>query len=389
MERLSLKGTLPHLKRLQEDPLAVLLEWGRAHPRIFLPLPGLPLALVFDPEGVERVLLAEGLTKATFQYRALSRLTGRGLLTDWGPSWKEARKALKDPFLPKAVWTYREAIEEEAEAFFAGWGGEERDLEHEMLALSLRLLGRVLFGEPLSPTLARLTLLALDRIMARTRSPLAGLHLLEEARFHRNKAALYREAEALLAYPPLSRLPRERALSEAVTLLVAGHETLASALAWALLLLSHHPEVQERVAGSEEAALAAFQEALRLYPPAWILTRKVEAPFHLGKDLLPRGTTLVLSPYVTHRLFFPEGEAFRPERFLGERGTPSGRYFPFGLGQRLCLGRDLALLEGPLVLQAFFRRFRLDPLPLPRALAQVTLRPEGGVPAKPRLWVRA
>jgi len=390
MKRLDLEEALPHLKHLQKDPLSVLLEWGRAHPRLFLPIPGLPLALVFDPEGVEKVLLAEGLTKATFQYRALARLTGRGLLTDWGQSWKEARKALKDPFLPKAVREYRPAMEEEAEAFFAPWKGERRDLDHEMLALSLRLLGRALFGEPLSPRLAELSLEALDRIMAQTRSPLALLNPFQEARFQRAKAALYREAEAPLPPPPLAHLPRERALSEAVTLLVAGHETVASALTWSLLLLSHHPGWQERVAESEEAALAAFQEALRLFPPAWILTRKAENPFLLDETPLPPGTTLVLSPYVTQRLYFPDGEAFRPERFLEEKGTPSGRYFPFGLGQRLCLGRDFALLEGPIVLKAFFRRFRLDPLPFPRVLAQVTLRPEGGLWAAPRpLEVRA
>ncbi|MGC8967139.1 MAG: cytochrome P450 [Thermus sp.] len=385
MKTLSPKEALPHLRRLREDPLGVLLEWGRAHPRLFLPLPGLLLALVFDPEGVERVLLAEGPTKATFQYRALARLTGKGLLTDWGDSWKEARKALKDPFLPRAVRTYREALKKEAEAFFAPWRGEERDLDREMLALSLRLLGRAFFGKPLSPTLAEHALKALDRIMARTRSPLALLNLKEEARFQRAKALLYREAEGLVAHPPLNRLPRERALSEAVTLLVAGHETVASALTWSFLLLSRRPDWQEKVAKSEEAALAAFQEALRLYPPAWILTRKAQAPFPLGEAVLPRGTTLVLSPYVTQRLYFPQGEAFSPERFLGEKGTPSGRYFPFGLGQRLCLGRDFALLEGPIVLQAFFHRFRLDPLPFPRVLAQVTLRPEGGLPARPRL----
>lgn len=123
MKRLSLREAWPYLKDLQQDPLAVLLEWGRAHPRLFLPLPRFPLALIFDPEGVEGALLAEGTTKATFQYRALSRLTGRGLLTDWGKSWKEARKALKDPFLPKSVRGYREAMEEEAWAFFGEWRG--------------------------------------------------------------------------------------------------------------------------------------------------------------------------------------------------------------------------------------------------------------------------
>ncbi|MFD3006233.1 cytochrome P450 [Thermus tengchongensis] len=378
---LDLKRALPDLRRLREDPLSTLLDWGRAHPRLRLPLPGMPLHLVFDPEGVERVLLGPDV-KATFQYRELSRLTGRGLLTDWGEAYQKARKALKDPFLPKAVAAYRPALEAEAEGFFASWQpGERRDLDREMLHLSLSFLGRALWGRPLPERIAELALSALERIIERMQNPFSRLDLLAEGRFHQNKRALEEAALPLLEEPPLSALPRERALAEAKTLLVAGHETTASALTWSLFLLSHRPDWQEKVAQSEAHALAAFQEALRLYPPAWILTRKAEAPLDLGEEQVPAGTTVVLSPYVTHRLYFPDGDAFLPERFLGQRGTPSGRYFPFGLGKRLCLGRDFALLEGPVALRAFFRRFRLPPLPAPKVHAGVTLRPQGG------LWV--
>jgi cytochrome P450 len=378
---LDLKKALPDLRRLREDPLGALLAWGKTHPRLRLPLPGMPLHLVFDPVGVERVLLGADV-KATFQYRELSRLTGRGLLTDWGEAYGKSRKALKDPFLPKAVAAYRPALEAEAEGFFAPWRpGEHRDLDQEMLHLSLRFLGRALWGKPLPEGITQLALSALDRIIGRMQNPFSRLNLLAEWRFHRDKKALEEAALPLLEEPPLSALPKERALVEAKTLLVAGHETTASALTWSLYLLSHRPDWQERVAESEAHALAAFQEALRLYPPAWILTRKAEAPMELDGDEVPPGSTLVLSPYVTHRLYFPQGEAFLPERFLEERSTPSGRYFPFGLGKRLCLGRDFALLEGPIALKAFFRRFRLPPLPAPRVHTGVTLRPEGG------LWV--
>ncbi len=383
MQTLSLKAALPDLKRLREEPLETLLDWGRRWDRIALHLPGVRLALVFDPEGVEEVLLAGAPTKATFQYRELARLTGQGLLTDWGPSWKAARKALKDPFLPRSVRAYRGVFQEEAEAFFSAWRpGEERDLDREMLALSLRLLGRGLWGRPLPEGLAHRALEALERVIARTQNPLSRLDLLAEWRFGLHRKALLQEAETLIQTPPLDRLPRKRALAEATTLLIAGHETVASALTWSLLLLSHRPDWARRVQEEEKAALAAFQEALRLYPPAWILTRKAETPLPLGEGLVPPGTTLVLSPYVTHRLAFPDGESFRPERFLEERGTPSGRYFPFGLGPRLCLGRDFALLEGPIVLRAFFRRFRLKPIPFPKVHAGVTLRPLGGLRAR-------
>ncbi|GAA5335254.1 MULTISPECIES: cytochrome P450 [Thermus] len=379
---LDLKEALPDLRRLRDDPLETLLAWGERHPRLRLPLPGMPLHLVFDPEGVEAVLL--GLeSKATFQYRELARLTGQGLLADFGPSWKEARKTLKDPFLPRAVRAYAPLFQEEAEAFFARWRpGEMRDLAREMLSLSLRLLGRALWDRPLPETLAEAALRALERVVARMRNPFTRLNLLVEGAFLRHKRALEREAEGLIQHPPLARLPRERALAEAKTLLIAGHETTASALTWALYLLSQHPSDQARVAEDPAFALSAFQEALRLYPPAWVLTRKAEAPLDLLGERVEAGTTVVLSPYVTHRLHFPEGEAFRPGRFLETPGTPSGRYFPFGFGQRLCLGRDFALLEGEVTLGVFFRRFRLGPLPKPRVHAGVTLWPEGGLPAR-------
>jgi cytochrome P450 len=372
---LDLRKTLPELRRLRDEPLEALLAWGRAHPRLRLTMGGLSFHFLFDPQGVERVLL--GLeSKATFQYQELSRLTGRGLLTDWGPSWKEARRALKDPFLPRSVAGYREAFQEEAEAFFAAWRpGERRDLDREMLALSLRFLGRALWGRPLPEALADHTLAALERIIARMQNPLARLDLLAEWGFHRRRQALEREARGLLKLPPLSALPEERALAEAKTLLVAGHETTGSALTWALYLLSQEASWQARAAGDFAFALSAFQEALRLYPPAWILTRKATLPL----EGMPPGATAVLSPYVTQRLYFPEGERFFPERFLEESPLSSGRYFPFGLGKRLCLGRDFALLEGPVALMAFFRCFRLSPLPPPPVHAGVTLRPQGGL----------
>lgn len=378
---LDLKKAFPDLRGLRDDPLGTLLAWGRRHPRLLLPFPRMPLYLVFDPQGVEGVLHGTD-NKATFQYHELSRLTGKGLLTDWGGEYQKVRRALKDPFLPRNVAGYREVLEEEAMAFFSAWRvGERRELDHEMLALSLRLLARALWGRPLPERIASLALSALERIIQRMKNPLSRLNPLSEWRFLKARRALLKEAEVLISEPPLSALPRERALSEAITLLVAGHETVASALTWSLYLLSQKPPWQEKVAQSEAHALAAFQEALRLFPPAWILTRKVEAPLQLEGSSIPQGSTVVLSPYVTHRLYFPQGETFLPERFLEDRGLPSGRYFPFGLGKRLCLGRDFALMEGTLVLMAFFRRFRLSPLPEAHVHVGVTLRPKGG------LWV--
>jgi len=172
----------------------------------------------------------------------------------------------------------------------------------------------------------------------------------------------------------LEGLSASQARAEALTLLIAGHETLGSALSWSLYLLSRHPDYFPRVAQDRQWAAMVFHEALRLYPPAWLITRRLTAPIMIGNDTLKASSLIILSPYVTHRIAFPEGERFLPERFLTEKAQPSGRYFPFGLGPRLCIGREMSLLEGPIALQAFAKRFSLDPLPTPQLWPSGTLR---------------
>lgn len=374
--RLSLKSLLPDLPRLREDPLGFLQALAQRGDRFVLPRP--PVAFLFDPEGVEKALLEAKTSKKTFQYRGLSRVTGKGLLTDDGEGWKKARLALKDPFLPRAMPALRPLLEEEAEAFFSGWRPGKRELEREMLALSLRFLGRAYFGGPLPEEVAEASLRALTQVVAAAKTPWLLLSPAHRAALARERKWLLGQAASLLArFPPLKALPEERAMAEAVTLLIAGHETTASALSWSLYLLTKHPVHIPRLLEGEEYALWTFQEALRLYPPAWVITRRLEAPLALAGLRLPPGTLLVLSPFATHRTRFQDPLAFWPERF---RKMPRpGAYFPFGLGGRTCLGKDFALLEGVVALRALFARYRLELLEEPGLEAGVTLRPKGGL----------
>lgn len=377
MKRLDLLSLLPELPGLREDPLGFLLKMAARKDR-FLVQPPLapPMALLFDPEGVERALLARG-NKRTFQYRSLMRLTGRGLLVDEGKTWKEARLALKDPFLPKAMPGLKPVLEEEAERALEEWRPGRVDLEERMLELSLRFLGRAYFGEALPSEIARASLEGLKEVMAPTKTPWLLLHPGHHLALRRARRRLEKEALRLIHTPLLRSLPRRRALAEGITLLVAGHETTASALSWSLYLLMKHPEHIPALLESETYALWVFQEALRLYPPAWILTRRLEEPLDLDGWRLPRGSLLVLSPYATQRTHHPDPLAFQPERF-GKTPRP-GAYFPFGLGARTCLGKHFALLEGVVALRAILRRFELRLLEEPSLEAGVTLRPKGGL----------
>jgi cytochrome P450 len=198
------------------------------------------------------------------------------------------------------------------------------------------------------------------------------------------------------------RMSEEQLRNEAVTLLLAGHETTANALTWIWYLLSRYPEAGRRVRAEAAEVLSGraptfedlarlkyttlvIQEAMRLYPPIWIMERHVLADDEIGEYRIPGGSALVLCPYVTHRHpdFWDNPEGFDPERFLPERSgaRPHHAYFPFGGGQRLCIGSTLAMTEAQVVTAMVAQQYRLDLVPGCRAEPQpgITLRCRGGL----------
>jgi cytochrome P450 len=189
---------------------------------------------------------------------------------------------------------------------------------------------------------------------------------------------------------------------EALTVLLAGHETTANALAWAWYLLARNPGAEARLHEEVDRVLgdcpptfddltrleytgAIIAEALRVYPPAYAIGRQAASPCEIGGYAVPRGTTFLMSQWVVHRdpRFFDDPEEFRPERWADglAASLPRYAYFPFGGGPRVCVGSSFALTEATLVLAAVARRFRLalrpghDVRPLPT----MTLRPADGL----------
>ncbi len=382
MKTLSLSAIRAVASQLRADPLAVLMDWAVASPRWRLRLPWGSIYFLFDPAGIEAALLAETTTKRTFQYQALRRITGPGLLVTDGETWRKSRRLQNPLFSSQQATRWQALTQSVAENFFRAWAvPNQRDLESDMMQLSLHLLGVILWGKSLEASLTSAVIAALDHVVQKLQNPLLALSPRRQWWWFRLKRRLNQVAEQLAQHPTLQQLPPPLARAEALTLLIAGHETLGSALTWALYLLSHHPQHLPRMAEDPRWAQLVFHEALRLYPPAWLITRRLSKPLALEGETLRAGSLLVTSPYVTHRIAFAEGERFLPERFLEESPRPSGRYFPFGLGRRLCIGRELSLVEGPIVLRLFAQRFALDPLPKPDPWASVTLRPKGGLSA--------
>jgi cytochrome P450 len=192
---------------------------------------------------------------------------------------------------------------------------------------------------------------------------------------------------------------------QAMTILLAGHETTANALAWTFYLLARNPDVRERMEREVDAALGGrapsvqdlptmpftlqvLKEAMRLYPPAYVVGRKAARAVTLGGVSVRKGQVVLVNIAGIHRRAsaFPDPERFDPERFTPERekALPPQTYLPFGAGPRICIGNHFALMEGHLILATLARKLRFDLLRTEPIEAEplVTLRPRGGVPVR-------
>lgn len=203
-------------------------------------------------------------------------------------------------------------------------------------------------------------------------------------------------------------MSRRQLRDELLTLLIAGHETTGHALSWTLHLLATHPQVARRLESEIDAALGTrtlglsdllrvpyldqvFCEALRLFPPAYVVARVAAADAEIGGYAIPAGASVVLWIYHAHHdpRWFPDPERFDPDRFSPERrkSLPACAFMPFGAGTRTCIGKHFAMLEVQLILLCILRRFRLQPAQrgtVQRATA-MTLHPRGAL----RLSVQA
>ena len=378
-----------------------------------LPVPGARVFLVSEPAAIQ-----EALTRTQREYakgvgrhgrEPLKRVLGDGLLTSPPDLHRQQRRLVQPLFHHERVAGYADTFTALAEAVVAGWrDGEVRDVHRDMTALTLAIVARTVFDADVGDAAVTTVSRALARNQrALRREILPGGTLLDRLplpatrRWRADSAAVdavvYGLIEARRAQPGgrdllslllTTGMPDRRIRDEALTLLLAGHETTANSLAWTFALLSHDAAAQERIAGGDRAfTTAVVRESLRLYPPAWAIWRHLVEAREVGGRRLPAGATLVLSPWVVHRdpAWWPEPERFRPERWL--EGSPPERYtyFPFGSGPRQCVGNEFAELEAARVTEAVCARWVLAPAGpvVPQPL--ITLRPRDGVPLLPRV----
>ncbi len=432
------RGALSMILTLRRNPLEI---WGKADFERPLAIGRSILGLraaAHDPAAVRRVFLdnAANYRKDELQLRILSPGLGKGLLTAEGEPWRQQRRSLAPLFSPRQVAEFGPAMQRVAEATVKRIGhrrdGAVTDVGELTSRMALEVLEQTLFsqglgGEPSAfqkavtsyfNSFGRLDPLDLIGAPAflprlgrrRGRPALKFFDTAVDAIIDSRKALLDKGGEAprdlltllLGAKDPETGLgmPEADIRANIVTFIMAGHETTANGLTWALYLLSQSPEWRERAEAEADEAFdpgrpaslercevwrAVFVEALRLDPPAATLTRQAIADDEILGVRIPAGTVVAISPYVLHRRrgLWDNPDAFDPGRFLGERRERIDRfaYIPFGAGPRVCIGVAFATQEAIVILANFLRAFRFDLVEGHQVMPQqrVTLRPRGGM----------
>jgi cytochrome P450 len=431
-------GLVPSLRYAASflvDPLGFVGGRFARHGDVYYaPSGGVGLYVVRRAEHAREVLVeqADAYAKTHTALTSLAGVLGSGLLTSDGEVWRRHRRLANPAFARKAVQGYvAPMIASAVEASGALRDGQRVDLAERMTDLTLRVVGRTLFGTDVAADVATIarsmrtfqTLLAAPKALPR---PLARL---VDARVRRARRDLDDLSTRLLAARRLrradppdlvqllvdavdpddagARLDEAEVRDEIVTFLLAGHDTTANTLAWAFWLLAMHPDVEADVRRELREVLggrtpapadlerlvvteAVIKETLRLYPAAPMIPRRAVREATVGGYVVPAGSEVIVWVYFTHRdaRAFPDPEAFRPARFLGggESALPKGAFIPFGAGPRACIGRTFAMAEAVAALAVLLQRWTFEyvggrpPRPRPR----ITLAPGGGVPVRVR-----
>lgn len=387
---------------------------------------------VNDPGVIRDILLTNytNFTKSRGLQRA-KKLLGEGLLTSEQPAHLRARRLLQPAFHRDRVAGYGAVMVEYAERAQSRWAsGREIDVSKEMARLTLDIVGKTLFdadvdsqAEAVGRALADVmesywvALLPLSDLfdalplptVRRSRAARARLDAIIYDLIARRRSD-ERDRGDVLSMLLMAREEGSNATGfndvqvrdEVMTLFLAGHETTANALSWTWYLLSHHAEVEARLHDELREVLggrlprasdvpslpfteSVIAEAMRLYPPAWLIGRRAIAAFDAGGFVVPAGALVFMSPYVLQRdaRYFQEADRFHPDRWTPsfKAAMPKFAYFPFGGGPRQCIGESFARMELSLVVATLAQgwRFRMTtagPV-VPRPL--VTLRPMHGM----------
>ncbi|MEZ0609228.1 cytochrome P450 [Fibrella sp. WM1] len=421
---------------IARDPLAMFGRLSQRYDRIVkINIGGRNQYLVFRPEDAKYVLQENhrnyGRSPA---FLILKRFLGEGLLTSDGDFWRQQRRLAQPAFHRQKIALLGETMVQESAAWIDELAQHDLtkpvNISQTFMDVTMRIVCKTLFStdvtgsdalDGLSNALDTLNRLANDSLLSPIKWP-QHWPTPRNIRFRQARERVDKLIYGLIADRQRTgerhddlldmlmyaedeengRMSEQQLRDECVTLFTAGHETTAVSMAWTTYLLARHPNVLARLRDEVDATLGPYapgtlppitafrtmpytlqvvQEGLRLYPPAWAMSRMALGEDQIGPFRIPKGDTVLVSPYLLHRdpAHWPDPARFDPARFLPEREKerPAYAYLPFGGGPRLCIGNQFALLEMQILLALLVQRFEVQPANtrLVRPKPLITLRP--------------
>ena len=430
-------STLEMIRIVYRNPLELWGEPSYNEPYISVTGIGGPLVIANDPALIRHVLVdnAKNYKMATVRQLILRPILRDGLLTAEGAVWKRSRKAMAPVFTPRHIFGFAMPMLERSRAFAEKYSsGGTVDVSHDMTMLTYDILAETLFsgeiaGEPGSfpqeidhlletmgrvdpldllrapEWLPRLTRLRGRKTMTYFRKIVADTMDLRKDRMERGENVPEDFLTLLLRAEGPDGLTRGEIEDNIITFIGAGHETTARALGWTIYCLAEAPWEREPIEREIDAVLArepdpvkwldampltraAFEETLRLYPPAPSINREPIEP-ETWRDLkIPKRAAVLMMPWTIHRhrKLWDQPDAFMPSRFHPGNREKIDRfqYLPFGAGPRVCIGASFAMQEAIIALAVLLSQYRFDTTPdtKPWPVQKLTTQPQGGLPMR-------
>ncbi|MDO9306324.1 MAG: cytochrome P450 [Pseudomonadota bacterium] len=429
---------LEMIRIVYRNPLELWGEPSYNEPWISVGGVGGPLVVANDPGLIRHILVdnVKNYKMSVVRQKILRPILRDGLLTAEGEVWKRSRKAMAPVFTPRHIFGFAQPMLERTQAFVDHYvSGSTVDVARDMTTLTYDILAETLFsGEIAAPPgtfetqidrlfetmgrvdpldllrapdwLPRITRIRGRKTMAYFRGIVADTITMREERLKRDPDSVPQDFLTLLlkAEGP-DGLTRGEVEDNIITFIGAGHETTARALGWTIYCLAESPWEREKIEAEIDAVLArepdpvkwldamplaraAFEEAMRLYPPAPSINRQPIEEDRYGDLVLREGATVLVMPWTVHRhrKLWDRPDAFMPSRFHPGNRERIDRfqYLPFGAGPRICIGASFAMQEAVIALAVLMSRFRFDTVAEtnPWPVQKLTTQPEGGLPMK-------
>ncbi|MEX3010880.1 cytochrome P450 [Hoeflea sp. TYP-13] len=432
-------GRLEVVRTIYRNPIELWGEPSYTKPWVSAAFFNERMVLANEPGLIRHILVdnARNYEMARVRQLVLRPILRDGLLTAEGDVWKRSRKAVAPVFTPRHAQGFAKLMLQRAQEFTTRFKGDgtEYEIAHEMTELTYQILAITLFSDQISTpnedfgyrverlleTMGRVDPLDLLKAPSwlprltrlRGRKVLAYFRKIVSDTMQQRAELIARDPDnapedfltLLLQQQKPGGLTRQEVEDNIITFIGAGHETTARALGWTLYCLANAPherelveeEVDRVVAGEPDPVKwldlmphtrAAFEESMRLYPPAPSINRAAIEDDQYGDAFIAAGTTVLVMPWILHRhrLLWDQPDAFIPSRFLPENREAIGRfqYLPFGVGPRVCIGATFALQEAVIALGVLMSRFRFDCTEKtnPWPVQKLTVQPEGGLPMR-------